>query len=826
LRSRTFHTLCLLAALLATTGCDPTRRLQEGQYLLDHNQLEVQRGGPPSAELEPIIKQRPNKRVLWMRIYLWMHNLPDPEAVARRRERKEARIDARNEQRVGQGKEAKPYRRTRGEWFRDVVGEQPVVLDTLLMQRSSEQLRLYMQKEGWFRARVRDTVLVRSRFLQRRPSAVVRYEVTPGPVYRYRQLNFLVDDPLIELYVRNDLTNTLIRPGERFDSDQLDLERQRISDRLRELGYLYFSRDLIRYDADTAVGGHLVDIMLRLERPYAKERGLRGTPEGTVYSINEITISTARTFRNGRRVTPDTLQQENYTFLHEGRPPYKNQALLGAIFLRPEERFQQSQADRTYRRLTGLRVFDRVEITYDTTGTGRPGLANARIDLLPGKTQSVTTEGFGTNRGGFLGTSVSFGYRHRNLFRSMGLLQTQMVLGFEAQQSLTGQGATTEEQTTNVLGRDALFNTIDIGPEVSLRFPHFLIPFVGRERFARSASPRTAITTLYNFQQRPDFTRTLAKMSFGYEWNESRSRMFGIYPMEINVIKIPRKSNDFQRYLELANDPVLTDSYTDHLIAGMRGVMTSNSRERRRTVFFTRTMVEWAGNPLGVPMSVLGREAVDTAGNRFNTVAGVRYAEYLKVDQELRTRHIIHDKSSMAFRLGGGIGVPYGNLGVLPFESSFFVGGANGLRAWRARSLGPGSFSSPLLAFDRIGEIRLEANAEYRFRLIGFLEGALFTDVGNIWNIREDPRKPGSGFSAEFLSELAVGTGIGARLNFDFFLIRFDLGLQTKDPALPRGERWLFEPKDRYTQQWLEQYGTVLQYRPQVNFNLGIGYPF
>lgn len=820
------HILPWLTAILLLASCDLTKRVPEGKYLLDNNKVTLTQTSLPPGELQPIIKQRPNKRVLWVRLYLWLYNIPNPEAVAEKRERKNAQRDELNEKREQKGKEPKPYKRTKGEWLREVVGEPPVILDTTLVERSREQIRLYMQKEGYFRAEVTDTVLFNHRLFYSDSTAEVHYTVHPGPKYTYRNMTFTVDDPVIKGHVSEGLKNTLIKTGDRFDADKLDQERLRISDHLRELGYLFFSRDLIHYDADTTVGDQQVDVVLHLERPNAREKHLQGTPEGTIYSINDVTVSMARNFRGGIRVVPDTVERSGYHLLYEGRKPkYKPQALLSAIFLKPDERFQQSHADRTYRRLTGLRVFDRVEISYDTTGTGGPGLANARIDLLPGRTQSISTEGFGTNRGGFLGTSVSLGYRHRNLFRSMGLLQAQMVLGLEAQQDLTGDGQITGDETANELSDNTLFNTIVIGPEVSLRFPHFLIPGVSRQTFAGVASPRTAITALYNFQQRPDFTRTLAKMSFGYEGGDIRKLMIGFYPLEVNVIRIPRRSQQFQDYLEEANDPVLTDSYTDHLIAGMRTTMTVNTQENTlsRNVFYSRTSVEWA---YGVPFQGLVAENVDTAGNAFFTFGGIRYAEFIKVDQELRWRRIIHDRSSMAFRLGGGIGVPYGNLGVLPFESSFFVGGANGLRAWRARSLGPGSYSSPVHAFDRIGEIRLEGNAEYRFHLIGFLEGALFTDVGNVWNIHEDPRKPGSGFSKEFLSELAVGTGFGARFNFDFFIVRLDLGLQTKDPALPRGERWLFEPKTKYLEQLVELDAEVIEYRPQVNFNLGIGYPF
>lgn len=809
-----------------------TRHVPPGRHLLWRDRVVSTERSVEPSELSAIAKQRPNKRILGVPFHLHLYNLRDPERVRRKRALRDSLCMAHNVDRTAQGKPPRTCDRS----LRGRNGEAPVVLDQDLLQRSCEQMRLHLQKKGWFKATVNDSLHYRHRRLfgasrgapYRLPKVDVEYHVAPGPMYRLRKVRFVVDDPVIQAHVQRMWTNSLLRPGDRFDADVLDAERGRITGNLRDIGYLYFNRDLIQYDADTAVGGHQVDIVLRLERAYAKrDRGLQGTPEGSVYHIGQVVISTQRSLRGTTRTVPDTLHASGFTLLYDGRPRYKPNALLSTVFLRPGSRFRQSDADRTYRRLTALRVFDRVEISYDTTGTGRPGLANARIDMLPGKEQNMSLEGFATNRGGFLGTSVSAGYRHRNLFRGMGSVQAQLILGLEAQQSFTGRGSAVSEAGLGQAPGSGLFNTVDIGPEVTVNFPHFLLP-VKRERFAMSAAPRTTMTALYNYQQRPDFGRTLAKTSFGYEWNDTRTRTWGIYPMEINVIKIPMRTDAFIRYLQQANDPVLTDSYTDHLIAGMRSVFTLNTQTsaRQRDVFFVRISPEWAGRPLFIPLKALGSETQDTSGNRFNTVAGVRYAEFIKLDTDLRWRHVIHEKSSMAFRVAAGAGLPYGNLPVLPFESSFFIGGANGLRAWRARSLGPGSYSAPLLAFDRIGEMRLEANAEYRFKLIGFLEGAVFTDVGNIWNWNEDPRRPGASISTDFLSEMAVGTGMGARLNFDFFIVRFDLGLQTKDPSLPRGERWLFEPKDRHLARLEELTGKPASYRAQFNFNLGIGYPF
>ncbi len=817
-------------ALVALTSCDPTRRVPQGSYLLKRNHVKVASNSVESSQLELIVKQKPNKRILWVPLYLYSYNLPDPDKIPLWQARKNARMDRKNAKRVARGKEPKPYKRTRAEWLRETVGEAPAILDTALVDRSSEQIRLYMVKEGWYQATVRDTVHHnRRKFLSskrgrpyKRPKVDVEYIVDPGPMYRYRNIDFQVNDPAIHAMVRQSWSNTLLDSGARADADVADDERTRVTNILRDDGYLYFTRELVRYGADTTVGDHQVDLVMRIERPISgKNRGVQGTPEGTRYILKDVHVATYRQPRGTGLLPVDTLEYNGYSFLYRNKLEYRPKALLHPIFLRPGELYQQTNASRTYRRLTGLNVFDRVDIAYDTTNTGAPGLANTRITLIPGKEQNLSLEGFGTNRGGALGTQVSISYKHRNLFGTMGSLLLQSNFGLEAQQQITGASSTSNEATGGV-GTGSLFNTVSVGPEMTLGFPLR----IGSDR---SGGGRLLFNALYNYQRRPDYTRELAKYSGGIQWSESLANTIGVFPLEFNTIKIPHKSDAFEAYLREANDPVLRDSYTDHLIVSHRAFFTHSTPEgeRKRNAFFGRAVFELAGTPLRW-IHQLGDAPLttDTAGNSFHTLAGIRYAEFMKLDVEGRWRRTLHDKSSVAFRAAFGAGLPYGNLSVLPFETSFFVGGANGLRAWRARSIGPGSYSAPLVAFDRIGEIRIEGNAEYRFKLIGFLEGAFFADVGNIWNFNEDERKPGGDFSKEFISEVAVGTGVGARLNFNFFIVRFDLGLQTKDPSLPRGERWLFQPKEEYNASVAELIGAPYSYKPQFNFNLGIGYPF
>ena len=848
MRSRKHHILPLLALAALLAACNPTKRVPQGEYLLVKNTVRSDAKELSSDELKSIIKQKPNNKVLGQRLYLHFYNLSDPEKTARlkarsdslcliRREERAHKLEAKNERRVAKGRPPKTIKpkecpRTIRVWLREDVGEAPVVLDSTLTARSTAQLKLYLNKEGYFNAQVDDTVYHnKSKLLTnergqyyRRPMAEVEYRIKAGKPYTLCTVNWIVDDPAIDSLMAASAPQSLLTYGSRFDADVLDKERSRITDMLRQKGYLFFTRDLLQYVADTAAGNHEVDLQLRFERPLAKgRRGLAGTPEATVYFLEDITVDMTGRAAPGTAPAPmDTATYSGKTFLFHGKKPiYRPKALNSSILLKSGSKFSETTDDRTYRRLTNLRVFDRVEITYDTTQVRAHNRADCRITLLPSKRQGFSLEGFGTNRGGFLGTSVSFNYRHRNLFRSMGSIDAQMTLGLEAQQTL-GADRTADEASTRV-GQDVLFNTVELGPEVTIRFPRFILPFVNTdERWPRTWGRRTAISMLYNYQRRPDYTRTLARLGFGYEWNKSSTQSMALYPAEVNVIRLPLMSDGFHQFIVASNDAVLRDSYTDHVIAGARAVFTLNTQggaTKKRGTYLWRPSLQTSGNLLHGLNQLFGmNQQTDTAGNSFYTAAGVRFAQFVKFENDLRYYYRLHAKSSLAFRVDAGIGVPFGNLSVLPFESSFFSGGANGVRAWRARSLGPGSFKAPLNAYDRVGEIRLEGNAEYRFKLIGYFEGALFVDIGNIWDMHENPQQPGSGFEpAKVPGELAIGTGLGARLNFDFFLIRFDLGLQTKDPSYPVGERWIFQPKGTATS------GSIGQ---KLNLNLGIGYPF
>ncbi|NNE55501.1 MAG: BamA/TamA family outer membrane protein [Flavobacteriales bacterium] len=297
----------------------------------------------------------------------------------------------------------------------------------------------------------------------------------------------------------------------------------------------------------------------------------------------------------------------------------------------------------------------------------------------------------------------------------------------------------------------------------------------------------------------------------------------------MSLIKI-QKSQAFQDLLDRINDDFLTSSYQDHFIISLLGVggtfNNQSLKRQRKTQFFTFN-VEGAGVLPRVFMNVINAPANDDGEY---SLAGIQFAHYTRVEADYRRYLTIDEKNRLVGRFASGVGKPWSNLEVLPFEKSFFSGGANSVRAWQARTLGPGSYrdTTALVTYNNIGEFKIEANIEYRFDVTPTFEGALFIDAGNIWLLNESSARPGSGLEEDFYSEIAVGGGLGFRLDLDFFLIRLDLGMQLKDPAKIRGERWIWEPKTEYNQFIKKFYpeDPSKTYFPVVNFNLGIGYPF
>ncbi|MFB6258587.1 MAG: BamA/TamA family outer membrane protein, partial [Flavobacteriales bacterium] len=805
-----------LASLLLLASCRPTRRLAEEEYLLDRNHIKVEekdslRFSP--YKLRPVIKQKPNKRILgFIRFHLAVHNI------------------------ANNGNDSSKVRN----WLMNEVGEAPVVFDTAATGRTVHQMETYLTKRGYFRAKVRDSVVLtdekRSFFdliPYKRQRAEVYYFLEPGPLYHFDSIHYDLDEGISSDGAQKIREESTLQKGQPFDIGKLEKERRHLTEKLRKRGFYTFTKNAIRFKLDSSVGDRKVAVELEV-RPKALRKGGKDsvvTHPHRSYQVRDIIVHTdhdPRREKSSEKTDKDTLVVDSaYRFIYHDELQIDPSLLIQTIYIKPDDNYNSKREEQTYRRLSEMQAFRSVKISYKAVKSKERTL-DCTIRLGRVKTHSLSLESRGTNQGGNLGISGNITYKNRNMFQGSETFTADLNGGVESQNELTQE----EAEKNNVISGLQL-NTIEFGPELSLDFPKFLLP-VDPKRFARSSDPRTRFSASMNFQQRPSYKRNVTSMSMSYRWDETELKKHRVNPIELSMIRID-KSRAFQRRLEAFNDRLLLNSYQDHFIFGSSYSYSYNSQEHsdQDNITFFKGNFETAGNTL----HYLHRKSNAKKGpNDQYRIANIAFAQFMKGSADLRFYHHFNSKSSVAFRIFGGVGVPYGNSAALPFQRSFYGGGANGIRAWKIRTLGPGSFTDSTfsLSFDKIGDIKLEGNVEYRFDLIDPVEGAFFLDAGNIWLLEKNEKRPGGYFEKkDFVNEIAYGGGIGLRLDLNFFIVRLDFGIPLKDPQLPVGERWIFQPKKRIDAARKKQAKgdpnrSFDPYHPldKIKLNLGIGYPF
>ncbi len=834
-----YFTLLLLVLLLA---CSPTKRLQEGEVFLRKQKITLV--DPPKdfkidqEDLRGVLKQRVNRKILFFRFHLGVYNLVNPERRAKANERKSARKERKVERKERREKALSEKEKrslladtlTWRDWLSTTVGEPPVVLDSSRTQTSVNQIAIYLKKHGYFKADVRSEVNLN----RRGDKAKVNYVVSPDTAYRVGDIRLRIEDENIASRESFLMSSSTIQTGEVFDIDALDNERERIQNYLNNRGYYTFSKDYIVYRADSTVGDRKVDVEMVVKSLRKDEvpgqDSLIVTPHPKFF-IGQISFYTSYDPSKINAVPSDTLMVEGVQFFSDGPLEIKPDLLLYLLSFQEGDMYQKQRIDQTYRKLSQLAMFRSVNLQMTQQERDDVNVLDCKIYLAPNKQYAFSAEGGVTHRDGLFGLSGSLVFRNRNVFSRSENGEFRIVGAVEAQQPLTSvesQGDAAQNVTENIR-----FNTFEIGPQITLNFNHWFP--LGLSRFKKSNEPKSSLSLAFNYQNRPDYERQLYQLRYGVNFIENRSsgsRILGF--AELSTIKIS-KSVAFDDLLNSLSDDFLSNSYQNHLIASLRGVWEVNTQKPglQRRYKFNRFSVEMAGllARLGFNLAEdLGwkRAVRDEQGSY--QIAGIRFAEYLKFDNDFRWYYRWDEKNIAAFRLLGGVGIPLENLSVLPFEKSYFAGGSNGIRAWDPRTLGPGTYrdSTSQVTFNNIGELRLEGSAEYRFKLTETFEGALFVDAGNIWFLDEDEDRPGSNFDPSKLwTQLAIGAGMGFRFDFDFFLLRFDVAMQMKDPAKIAGEQWFWEPKEEYNR-YLEDVfpGENASYSPVLNYNLGIGYPF
>lgn len=746
---------------LFLTSCNGIRKLGADQYLL--NKSIIKTDHPEfREEMHTILKQKPNRKILGIfRFHLGIYNL------------------------ANQGRDTSKFK----EWVKKTIGEEPVLVDSVLTERSTKQLRIYMENHGFFHAEVKDTTIYK-----RSHKANVIYTIKSGVPYTVRSVKYKIKDPYLAPVILGDSSKSLIIPGQNYDYGILQAERERITSYLKNRGYYYFNNLYINYQADSSLTSKQVDIYMNVEAPSVTDSNKWYHEQ---YYISEVYIQTDHDPIAAKQIPPpDTTLLGGYYFTSSTPiQPVKPIQFTQHIFIRPGTLFRQDDLERTYKRLQDLGIFKFINIKYSKTLSGDSLICN--ILLTPSPAQDYKLETEGTNTGGNLGVSGNVSYRNKNVFRGAEQFEFRLKGGLEAQKEISDS----TQESTNL----ALFNTYEIGPEISLGVPRILFPGLKSYKFN---SPLTNIATSYNFQQRPEYRRTLANLSYSYSWKETSRKRHYIYPAEINFVKVKLQESFRKKLIDLG-DPALLNSYEDQLITNGRYTYIYNSQDlsRLKSYIYFKTSFEYAGNTLWLTDRINGIKKPE--GERV-AIFDVPYAQYVRPDFNFNYYQVFSPSTQMVYHLEAGIGLAYGNSELMPFEKSFYAGGSNNLRAWRARSLGPGNYSNTQL-FEKNGDIKINANAEYRFDIFRNLEGALFADAGNIWLVKDDPGRPGGHFKAEtFLEQVAIGSGIGIRFDFTFFILRLDWGIKMKDPVRAAGDRWIISS--------LKTSDTVL--------NFGIGYPF
>ncbi len=816
--SSIFIKLTLLTVFtLLFNACNPTRKLHDGEFLLNKIFLIDKDTKIEKKDIENYIKQKPNRKILAVfRFHLWLHNLANEDKIKRKRILLDKKIENRNVKRIAKGKKAKvSERQLFGEWLLD-RGEPPVIIDTFLIKKSAKQIKLFLNNKGFFISEVKDSVQYK-----RRKKANVYYSIKASAPYTINKLDYKIQDETLKSFVYGDTSHTLLVKGRNYDVDLMQNERDRVTNILNNKGYFLFTKDFIYYEIDTSVGNKKVNITMGIKN-YAKKineasDSIIETPHQRFY-INNIYIQPDFISKKADSNHKDTLFIENYNIIHNEKLKYKTKVLLNGVFIHKGELYQLKKAEDTYKRLSELKAFKTINIFFTQTGGDN---LDCYIQLSPILKQSFTIESELNTR---LGISGSFVFQNRNLFKGAEVLELRLKGGIEAQQTFNSNSAV--NNITN--SPSQLFNTTEFGPEVNINIPRFLIPF--KVNASINSNPKTIFTSALNYQSRPDYTRTVTNFSFGYTWKESAKKRHTINPLVINFVKVDLQ-RAFQDSLLKQNNRYILNSFSNHLSTSTRYSFIYDEQDimKRENFSFLKINAESSGNILrgvsDLANSIKPNIIRSYQDDRYKLL-GIAYSQYLRLDADYRYYYNSSEINKIVFRFAAGIGRPLKNFKVLPFERSFFSGGANGIRAWQSRMLGPGSYTNKIFTSDQFGDGQLEGNVEYRMKLFKIISGALFVDAGNTWLRQPDPERLGGDFQLNrFYKEIAVGSGFGIRADLTFLIIRCDIGLKIRDPQFLENDRWvikyLFDPA------WKHHYSDINNIKYGFfAFNIGIGYPF
>jgi len=774
----------VILMMLIMVRCSVTKHLESNEYLLIKNKIQISDHHIPPEDLDPYLQQKPNKKLFGLfRSNIAIYNLGN------------------------NGKETKFKN-----WLKTKVGSAPVILDTSLVSVSLKQMNLYLGNKGYFHSILSDSVVIKKK------KATVIYRIHASKPYKIRRVSYSIADTQVASYVYRDTAKCLIHSGENFDSYVFDDERSRIKDNLLNNGFFRFSTNYIKYQVDSNFMQRKMDVTIEIINQvlpsFDNFTTVRQVPHKR-YFINKIYVYPEFDHLQTNTIIYDTLVK-NFQSPEKGQPPntfyflyrdyfrVKPRTIAQAIFITPQSRYNLLDVNQSYGQLSSLQVFKYINIQFKEVEDQQEvqlhnkNLIDCYVELsrTPAQSFSITTDG--TNSGGAFGVQGNLGYQNRNIFRGAQSLKINLNGSLQMQASDGTSGS-------------SFFNTIELGANAGITFPQFLIP-IRPEVMPKNFKPRTTISIGYNFQLQEHYNRHISNITFGYSWLQNDKIKHVLNPIEISLVKI-FKDAYFDSVINSQGDARLKNQYTDHMVAGLKYTFTFSNQKftKVKDFIYIRANFETGGNLIYAFNKIFSTPRDSGASY---TIFGLPYSQYVRPDIDFRYYNVLGKNISLVYRVYGGIGIPYGNSTLLPFEKAFFAGGANGMRGWRMYTLGPGSYINTLgttNSFNQIGDMQLEANVEYRFPVYNWIRGGLFIDAGNIWLLKDSQDLPGGKFTFPgFIEQIALDAGFGIRLDFDFFIFRLDPAIPLRVPSYPTNDRWYFNK---------------MQLK-DIIWNFGIGYPF
>jgi outer membrane protein assembly factor BamA len=747
------------------TSCNNTRYLPKNESLYIGARINVKAPHLKKGQRKAIRKQlgaltrpKPNSSILGLRPKLWLWNIG------------------------GNPKKKFSIRR-----MIKNLGEPPVLLSDVNLERNNKVLQNNMENTGYFNAEVTGEISNK----KRRATAI--YTVVPGPRYTINNVIFRADSSDLQKAILRTRRRTLLKKNQPFNLEKVKAERIRIDERLKNLGFYFHSPENIIVDVDSTIGNHKIDMYVASKPETPVEARKR-------YRINDVVIYPTYSINGSGNDT-----SRKYGVLYQGyyvvdsSKFYKPKLFQQAMQFNKGDIYNRREHNATLQRLINLGIFkfvkNRFEVAGDTT-------LNAYYYLTPMPKKSLRIEvGGNTKSNNLTGSQVTLGFTNRNALRGGEILTVNVSAGSEVQVSGNFKG----------------YSTFRLGADANLAVPRFIVPFIYLNPKGGFV-PRTNFQLGYEILNRQKlYTLSSFKGALGYTWKESLQKEHTFYPISVQYVqpvKVTQLYKD-RRAEDLTLQKVIDTQFI--LGANYSYLMNQTVGPRiPRNGFYFNGLVDISGNIAGL----INRGHIK--GGDTARIFGAPYSQYLKLESDFRYYRQLGNESVWASRIDAGIGFPYGNSAEIPFIKQFFIGGNNSLRAFRSRSLGPGTFLAErdsTLSFipDQSGDIKLELNTELRFKVIKPVYGAVFVDAGNIWLYNENKYKPGAKFSKKFLNELAVGTGLGVRVDVTILVLRLDVAFPIRKPWFPEADRWVIKDIDFGSSTWRKE---------NLIFNLAIGYPF